>query len=905
MKTFDHGFDNEKGKGKIKRKKENSNRAKVFRYVASLNQEQISRMMENSSNQFAQPHVDATGRAIMRNSMNPKNMTVQAKLEISQPGDSSEMQADKVADAVSRGDVNMSRMTMQQTGSEINAKGEGGTLTTTPEFNQQLESSKGSGSKMDEGTKSEMEHHMGTDLSGVNIHTGSTASNMSENINAKAFTHGQDVYFKDGNYNPKSGEGKNLLAHELTHTVQQNSGKVQPKIQRQKNPKTPVEAIVYELELGEPDYIQGAAKVSYSMKMSVNLNQDYFENDKNGGFKEKVQDPNFKATFKQKAGGKANEVMNKISGSVAEKGGEYKFGNGFSIEVDAGALEGTMSSDKDKIDFNALYVKIKGKGQINAANLMSSPFGEIILNDPDLADNINKGLGVDVSFEIKVGINPADIKKLIEKKKLLREQEEMVKKMEKLKPEIDELTKLKNARREKLLEEFKQSNKLGKKTYQNFSKKEKAAFDKLLKRDKEYSKLAEKLGENKKVIKKLTKGLEETAERLLKVSKVKGAVGRILEKQIFKTSAKFLARAIPIVDIVLLAYDLAVIARFSDKMSQEGEGETPWLWDDVPKTDPKDADQSGGDKKDKTTGGTGDSKTPVTTTSTDSTTTAPGDTTTTTTDVKAPMGDEKGTTTTSDSTKTTSSDTTATNTQANAPTGILKPEEVEAKFKTATDVQKNIFDALKNENGSVVATGDFIDKYLVLDFKGIKVGDDNYKRVMDELAKGKTEGASEEEVLTRLQKILDGIKSTSTDPNNTANPIPPVTTHKDQNTTPTDVPPSTTPVETEISGEGKVLDYQEPSGKSTPLNLRWHGAIGLPSKPVIGKVYTFKLVIHYTDGNKIKRVARSTNAETFKFVRDSQEDPGAYLFTVVTPFRIETTLSVIYYSEGYTVKIRP
>jgi hypothetical protein len=234
MKTHDNGFD-EKGKGKIKRKKENSNREKVFRYIASLNEEQISRMMENSKNLYAERHVDPTGRAIMMNSINQKNMSVQAKLEISQPGDSSEMQADKVADAVSRGDISMSRMTMQQTGSEINAKGEGGTLTTTPEFNQQLESSKGSGTKLDEGTKSEMEHHMGADLSGVNIHTGTTASTMSENINAKAFTHGQDVYFKDGNYNPSSSEGKNLLAHELTHTVQQGSGKIQPKIQRHPN----------------------------------------------------------------------------------------------------------------------------------------------------------------------------------------------------------------------------------------------------------------------------------------------------------------------------------------------------------------------------------------------------------------------------------------------------------------------------------------------------------------------------------------------------------------------------------------------------------------------------------------------------------------------------------------------
>ena len=80
-----------------------------------------------------------------------------------------------------------------------------------------------------------MEEHTGTDLRGVNIHTGPQAHGMSESINAKAFTHGQDIYFKQGNYNPESNDGKELLAHEVAHTVQQGSG-VQAKIQKMDNP---------------------------------------------------------------------------------------------------------------------------------------------------------------------------------------------------------------------------------------------------------------------------------------------------------------------------------------------------------------------------------------------------------------------------------------------------------------------------------------------------------------------------------------------------------------------------------------------------------------------------------------------------------------------------------------------
>ncbi|MBO9584844.1 MAG: DUF4157 domain-containing protein [Flavobacterium sp.] len=90
-----------------------------------------------------------------------------------------------------------------------------------------LTSSKGSGNAMDKNTKQEMESGFGADFSNVNIHTDSRAVQMSEELGAQAFTHGNDVYFNKGKYNPTSQEGKFLLAHELTHTVQQ--GGAQPK----------------------------------------------------------------------------------------------------------------------------------------------------------------------------------------------------------------------------------------------------------------------------------------------------------------------------------------------------------------------------------------------------------------------------------------------------------------------------------------------------------------------------------------------------------------------------------------------------------------------------------------------------------------------------------------------------
>jgi membrane protein implicated in regulation of membrane protease activity len=66
-----------------------------------------------------------------------------------------------------------------------------------------------------------MEPRFGVDFGDVRIHTDDEAAHISRQINAKAFTHGQDIYFGAGRYTPASDAGKRLLAHELTHVVQQ------------------------------------------------------------------------------------------------------------------------------------------------------------------------------------------------------------------------------------------------------------------------------------------------------------------------------------------------------------------------------------------------------------------------------------------------------------------------------------------------------------------------------------------------------------------------------------------------------------------------------------------------------------------------------------------------------------
>jgi hypothetical protein len=98
-----------------------------------------------------------------------------------------------------------------------------GSETPTNDVESTLASSKGGGSKMDETTQSTMESGIGADFSGVNIHTDSNAVQMNQDLGARAFTNGSDVYFNKGEYNPSSKDGQHLLAHELTHTVQQGA----------------------------------------------------------------------------------------------------------------------------------------------------------------------------------------------------------------------------------------------------------------------------------------------------------------------------------------------------------------------------------------------------------------------------------------------------------------------------------------------------------------------------------------------------------------------------------------------------------------------------------------------------------------------------------------------------------
>ncbi|EDZ92176.1 hypothetical protein AmaxDRAFT_5059 [Limnospira maxima CS-328] len=120
-----------------------------------------------------------------------------------------------------------------------NKRGVPGAFAASQDIENKLKSKKGSGNPLPEETQEFMESRFGQDFSEVRIHTDGEAAEMNQNLEAKAFTHGQDIYFNTGEYQPDSESGKKLLAHELTHTIQQTKPKAKSKSRQELREKTP------------------------------------------------------------------------------------------------------------------------------------------------------------------------------------------------------------------------------------------------------------------------------------------------------------------------------------------------------------------------------------------------------------------------------------------------------------------------------------------------------------------------------------------------------------------------------------------------------------------------------------------------------------------------------------------
>ncbi|MHC5755974.1 MAG: eCIS core domain-containing protein, partial [Nostoc sp.] len=184
---------------------------------------------------------------------------IQAKLTIGEPGDKYEQEADETARQVVQRihqpqSEKLQRESLPEEEEELQMKPErsiqqeslpaeeeelqmkpmvqrvaDGGMAASPDLETSILQARGGGQSLADNIRQPMEQAFGTDFSGVKVHTGTQADQLNQSIHAKAFTTGQDVFFRQGAYEPGSQEGQKLLAHELTHVVQQGEGRAQGK----------------------------------------------------------------------------------------------------------------------------------------------------------------------------------------------------------------------------------------------------------------------------------------------------------------------------------------------------------------------------------------------------------------------------------------------------------------------------------------------------------------------------------------------------------------------------------------------------------------------------------------------------------------------------------------------------
>ena len=207
----------------------------------------ISNNLQNSKQNIDHEFVPRPARS----SINFSFANIQTKLKVSQPGDVYEQEADRIADRIMKNsdnsesysptkDLDNTRIDRkcescvdeekEENQMKISRKGSSSTNTTNQlaisedaekDINNTLNQS---GSPLDSSTREFMESRFGYDFSSVRIHTNEGALSSARSMNSLAYTIGNDIAFDEGQYMPDSLEGKRLLAHELTHVVQQGYG---------------------------------------------------------------------------------------------------------------------------------------------------------------------------------------------------------------------------------------------------------------------------------------------------------------------------------------------------------------------------------------------------------------------------------------------------------------------------------------------------------------------------------------------------------------------------------------------------------------------------------------------------------------------------------------------------------
>lgn len=151
---------------------------------------------------------------------NCKKTRLQKKLSIGASNDPLEQEADRVAAQVMAAPANTAISPTPPNIQRFTGQTNAGAMTAPPSVERVLA---GSGRPLDQALQQDMGRRFGYDFSQVRVHTGSAAEQSAQDVDAQAYTVGQNIVFDAGQYMPGTQQGKHLIAHELTHVVQQSA----------------------------------------------------------------------------------------------------------------------------------------------------------------------------------------------------------------------------------------------------------------------------------------------------------------------------------------------------------------------------------------------------------------------------------------------------------------------------------------------------------------------------------------------------------------------------------------------------------------------------------------------------------------------------------------------------------
>jgi hypothetical protein len=197
---------------------------------------------------------------------------LQAKYQVGQPGDANEQEADRVSDQVmampavgatppperaggrkgppliqracAKCEDEFEKPVKDEEGTVQTKEAGKGLLNSNPAIASSISNFNGGGDALPAQVRTFFEPRFGHDFGSVRIHTGAEAAESTRELNALAFTVGSNIAFAPGQYSPVTESGRKLLAHELTHVVQQGHSETRPDnlVQRQVIANQPAEA---------------------------------------------------------------------------------------------------------------------------------------------------------------------------------------------------------------------------------------------------------------------------------------------------------------------------------------------------------------------------------------------------------------------------------------------------------------------------------------------------------------------------------------------------------------------------------------------------------------------------------------------------------------------------------------